>query len=109
MAIDLFCHSSLDKADVEKALQLLSTKHADLFSYKFLISKIFDSDDEDDVETAKKFGFKSRFVFLIRVNDKDESHRIREVADVLRRTFGPQNVLVLFENETEVGPEHQSS
>ncbi|MBS0221261.1 MAG: hypothetical protein JSR91_11020, partial [Proteobacteria bacterium] len=102
MAIDLFCHSSLDRADVEKTIRLLSTQHADLFSHKFLISKILDPNDDDE-ETAREFGFRSRFVFLIRVNDKDESHRIREVAGLLRRTFGPRNVLVLFENETEVG------
>lgn len=107
MAIDLVCHSPLDKTDVEKAIQLLSTQHADLFSYKFLISKIMDSDDVDE-EIAREFGFKSRFVFLIRVNDHDSSPRIREVAGLLRRTFGPQNVLVLFENETEVGPEDSS-
>ena len=108
MAIDLFCHSSLDKADVEKTIRLLSTQHADLFSYKFLISKILNPNDDDE-ETAREFGFPSRFVFLIRVNDKDEAHRIREVAGVLRKAFGPQNVLVLFENETEVGPEDKPS
>ena len=107
MAIDLFCHSSLDKADVEKALRLLSTQHADLFSYKFLISKILDSDDVDE-EIARDFGFRSRFVFLIRVNDKDEAHRMGEAVGVLRKTFGPQNVLVLFENETEIGPADSS-
>ncbi|MBN9491574.1 MAG: hypothetical protein J0H44_30420 [Alphaproteobacteria bacterium] len=108
MAIDLVCHSTLDKTDVEKAIRLLSIQRADLFSYKFLISKILDSDDVDE-EIARKFGFRSRFVFLIRVNDKNEAHRMGEVVGVLRKAFGPQNVLVLFENETEVGPEHQSS
>lgn len=108
MAIDLFCHSSLDKADVENALQLLSTQRADLFSYKFLISKIRDSSDVNK-EIALGFGFNSKFLFLIRVNDKDEAHRMGEVVGVLRKAFGPQNVLVLFENETEVVPEDQSS
>ncbi|MBN9488640.1 MAG: hypothetical protein J0H44_15490 [Alphaproteobacteria bacterium] len=108
MAIDLFCHSSLDKADVEKAVRLLSSQHADLFSYKFLISKIRDSSDVNK-EIALEFGFHSKFLFLIRVNDHDASPRIREVAGLVMKVFGPQNVLVLFENETEVGPEHQSS
>ena len=108
MAIYLCCHSTLDKADVEKVLQQLSTEHADLFSHKFLISKFLDSGDVHK-ETARQFGFRSRFFFLIRVNDKSEAHRMREVAGVLRKAFGSQNVLVLFENDTEVGPEHQSS
>ena len=79
-----------------------------LFSHKFLISKIMDSNDVDE-EIAREFGFRSRFVFLIRVNDKDEAHRMGEVVSVLRRALGPQNVLVLFENETEVGPEDRPS
>jgi len=87
---------------------MLSTRHADLFSYKFLISRILDSSDGNK-EIALEFGFHSRFLFLVRVNDHDSSPRIREVAGLLRRTFGPQNVLVLFENETEVGPEDKPS
>jgi len=108
MAIDLFCHSSLDKADVEKALKFLSAQHADLFSYKFLISKIRDSSDVNK-EIAQEFGFRSKSLFLIRVNDKDEAHRMGEVVSVLRKAFRPQNVLVLFENETEIGPEDKPS
>ena len=44
MGIDLHCYATLKKDRVEEKIKLLVEKHAEVFSYKFLISSVGDCD-----------------------------------------------------------------
>ena len=44
----------------------------------------------------------AKSTFLIRVNDKNEAHRISEIANIVRVALGKKNALILFENEKPI-------
>jgi hypothetical protein len=101
MAIHLFCYVSLSVKGVTDVIGLLSEKHKDLFSYKFLISEAGEP-SEVGKEIALEFGLSAKTLFLIRLNDKSAAERLEEVANIVRDAFGNGNALVLFDGEKPI-------
>jgi hypothetical protein len=98
VSIDLICHLNCSLAEATQILEKVSNEHTDLFAKKFLIWGPNKSNDIKK-EIAAEYGFDSQNYFGVGLNLKDESARLKEVANLMRSTFGEDRILVLFENE----------
>jgi hypothetical protein len=99
VSIDLTCHLNCDLIEAAQILEKISVVHMDLFAKKFLIWGPKES-DEIDKEIAAEHDFDSQCYFSIDLNVKDESIRLKEVANLMRSTFGEDRILILFNGET---------
>jgi hypothetical protein len=100
MAIDLFCYVSGPLSGVQSIVNLMSTQHQGLFSTRFLISEVWEA-NETQKEIALEHGLGASCVFLIRLNDKSAADLLSEVELVVRNAFGDNDVVILFNNETQ--------
>jgi len=101
MAIALFCYTSRPKGEVETALTLLSSRHPELFSKKFLLSEVREAKPVHQ-EIAGEYGLRAQAMFLVDVNDKSAAGQVADVADTLREALGQEQILVLWENERRI-------
>lgn len=99
MSINLSCHLKCNLVEATQILEKVKIEHADLFAKKFGIWGPKKS-DEIDKEIAVEHGFESWNYFRIGLNIKSESIRLKEVANLMRSTFGEHRILVLFNGET---------
>jgi hypothetical protein len=99
VSIDLVCHLNYDLVEAAEMLKKILVEHTDLFNKKFLIYGPRES-GEIPKEIAAEFNFDSRCRFSVALNVKDESIRLKEVANLMRSTFGEDRILVLFNGET---------
>lgn len=116
MAIDLSCYTRMDVEQTNFYIQKLEIKYPNIFPSKYRIYKaeaIFPiSDDLSSFERkrrlikkeiAESFGFKNpTATFFVHVVDKTLEIGTDDFANIVRHVIGENNVLVLFENETEI-------
>jgi hypothetical protein len=98
MAIDLFCYSDVPQDDVEITLKSLSMEYPEIFSEKFLISKIREPSAVGK-EIALEYGLHAESFFMVRLNHKDTPSLVVPVAGLIKNAFGERKVIVLHENE----------
>jgi hypothetical protein len=98
MAMDLFCYSSKSSSELQKIIDLTANQHQEIFSRKYLISKVRDAGPTQR-ETALNHGFDAISIFLISYNDKSAIGLSPTVVDLIKKALGAGNVLILFENE----------
>jgi hypothetical protein len=79
-------------------LEEIASNHQDLFAEKFLASNPHGTDDIHR-EIAAEHGLDAESIFLIRINDKSEAWRKKDVVRILKERFGDQEIVVLWENE----------
>lgn len=99
MSINLTCHLNCNLVEAAQILEKISVDYADLFTKKFLIWGPKES-GEIKKEVAAERDFDSKCYFSIDLNVKDESIRLKEVANLMRSTFGEDRILILFNGET---------
>jgi hypothetical protein len=79
-------------------------KYPEIFSHKYLIYEphaiLDDYYDECSKETAQKFGLTAQSLFLVHYNDKTALDLAPMVINIIKNSFGEDNILILFENET---------
>ena len=99
MAIDLFCYTSTEPAEAERALNIMSATNVALFSKAFLISTATPINPVQQ-EIISDYGIGAKAcIFLVRVNDKSRAHLVPTVIALLKSTAGLKDVEVLWENE----------
>jgi len=101
VAIHLFCFTTYTLAEAEEIIERMSSEHDEVFAEKFLAAKPSEADILER-EVAQEYGVQARSVFLIRLNDKTSAHRLSEVSNLVKQTFGEGNVVVLLEGERPV-------
>jgi hypothetical protein len=99
MAVDLVCYVSNTLSDVEEMLENLSGQHKEIFPKKFLISSAGKADSFHK-EIALEYGLNSQSVFLVSLNDKSAACLVLDIAKMLKKSFGEENIIVLHGNET---------
>ena len=98
MAIDLFCYVSKPSADVQAAVNLMANQHQDLFSSRFLISRVSEA-NQAHKEIALEHGLDAKCVFLVRLNDKSAAELLTSVEAIIKSALGDDSVVILFDNE----------
>lgn len=99
MAIDLFCHSSMDLPQVQKILTLLKSEHENLFLDKFLIGDAKLS-NQIKKEAALEHGLQARSFFLVGVNDKNATNLLPIVITILKKAIGDSNLVIMLNDES---------
>lgn len=99
MAIDLFCYASLTLSDCDRKLSELHEKRRDLFEHSFVLYAPRSADNMQR-EIAKDYAFERCVsTFLVSLNEKQHAGRVPEVAEVLKKQLGAENVLILQNND----------
>jgi hypothetical protein len=98
MAITLFCYVAQHKEEAQETLLRLTDDHGDLFNAAFLLSRAKSVADEE-WQLASEYGFDSRSLFLMRLNQKDQIERMEEAENIVKSKFGSEKTLILWENE----------
>lgn len=117
MAIDITCYTKLDVESLQPKLDVIKLNHSCLFDQSYLmytahevltheqLKSIEDRVDkykkETDLLIAEEFGLEeARSYFMISVNDKSfPKVNTSEVADMLRKELGEENIIVLLNGE----------
>lgn len=101
MSIDLTCHLNCNLVEAAQILEKISTERADLFAKYFPIWGL-EKSGEIHKEVAAEHGFDSQSNFCIgwHSNVRHESVSLKDVANLMRSTFGEDRILVLFNGET---------
>ncbi len=99
MAISLFCYTSRECDEVE---QLLNDVVAALDLVKSRAYLVYSATGVRDLnkEVSLAFSFDAKAVFLLALNDKACAASLGTMAEALKQIFGPNEILILFENET---------
>jgi hypothetical protein len=98
MGMDLFCYSSRFPSEVEKIMESIANQNKELFSNKFLISPIRGAGDTHK-EIAYEHGLSANSFFLIHYNDKSAISLSSNVVEMVKKSLGVAESLILFENE----------
>ncbi len=77
---------------------MLKSQRLDLFDRDFLIGPAKAS-DAFGKEVAQEHRLQASSTFLVALNEKSQSSRLAEVANVLKSAFGPGHLVVLQDNE----------
>ena len=117
MSIDITCYTSINVGELNERLNVVRGKYDHLFNGPYLmfdphiilscqgLELIDDRVEKYNQETklliAEEFGLnKPRSYFLITVNDKSFPElNTSEIADVLRKELGEENIIVLLNSE----------
>ncbi|UAN51433.1 hypothetical protein KGP26_27955 [Serratia sp. JSRIV002] len=117
MSIDIACYTSISIDDLRERLSVVRAKYDHLFDGPYLmfdphtilsrqqLALIDDRVEKYNQETklliAEEFGLKEPMsYFLIAVNDKSfPALNTSEVADMLRKELGEENIIVLLNGE----------
>jgi len=97
--MDLFCYSSKSPSEVEKIMESTANQNKELFAYKFLISQVRNTEDIHK-EIALEYGLRANSFFLIHYNDKSAINLSSDVVEIIKKSLGATESLILFENET---------
>ena len=98
LAVDLFCYALVPPEDAEGVLLSLSSSNKEMFSKKFLISKVREVNSVHR-EIALEYGMCARSFFMISLNEKNAANLVLQVVDLTKGAFGEGRVIVLHENE----------
>jgi len=98
VAIDLFCYSDIAPDGCERILDTLRSQQADIFEQAFLVSKV-NMPSAVAKEIATEHNLAASASFLVALNEKNQSHRLAEVANLLKSSFGVEHLVVLQDNE----------
>ncbi|WP_392558253.1 hypothetical protein [Orbus mooreae] len=118
MAIDITCYTKLDGNLLQSKLNVIKSNYNYIFDHSYLI---YTADEvltrqqlelivdplekyqkESDLLICEEFDFKDpKSYFLISVNDKSFPElNTSEMADLLRKELGRENIIVLLDGET---------
>ncbi|WP_066805732.1 hypothetical protein [Moraxella oblonga] len=100
MAISLFCYTAKGIDEILSINQKISESEILFIENRFLLYSP-DEVNEIELEITAEFGFFSKNIFLIALNDKDYSSNIRDIANLFFEAYG-DDILILFENETKI-------
>jgi hypothetical protein len=98
VAIDLFCYSDLNHEACTCLITAINSQRPDLFDRAFLIGPA-NASDAFGKEVALEHRLQASSTFLVALNDKSQSVKLAEVANVLKHAFGPGHLVVLQDNE----------
>ena len=99
MTLDLSCYASDSLEEVTKTLETIRKIHSGLFDERFLLSHVWAANSVHK-EIAVEHGLKAECLFLVTLNMQEFAELIPTVAFVLKNSFGPQKLIVLYQNDT---------
>lgn len=118
MAIDIICYTLLETELLNKLISEIKLKYKNIFDKSYIIyfaSPILNREQlvlinnekekysqESKLLISEEFGLKgARSYFMVAVNDKSfPEMNTSEMADLLRKELGEENIIVLLDGET---------
>ncbi len=98
MAVDLFCYAVETPQAVETKLARLAAHHPDLFSNRFLISKVLVPNSAHK-DIARGYGLSTESLFIVSLNDKNSADLLTAASGIIKDFFGKNEVIILNGNE----------
>ena len=98
MAMNLFCYSSKSPSALQEIVDFIVNQHKEIFEKRFLVSSVRVANSVHK-EIALDYGFHANSFFLVNYNDKSGFIPSSTVVDLIKKSIGINDVLVLFENE----------
>jgi len=99
LAIDLFCYAATPPSAAKSTLDDLINSQVTLFKNQFTASEPR-APSPLQAEIAGEHGLCAASLFLVHLQDKQAAGLVTRLADAIKAAFGPDQVVVLFENET---------
>ncbi|APC10536.1 MULTISPECIES: hypothetical protein [Providencia] len=98
MSIGITCFTTSSIKELQDKLDLFYKKYSDVFPKRYYLSKAA-LPDEIDIEIANEFGLTPRSYFYMSVNDKTLVISTDDIAELVKKELGKENVVVLLNGE----------
>ncbi len=98
MAIDLTCFTTLSIPDLQRKLDCFQGRNSHVFPAHYVLYDAR-SLDRFDKEISNEYGLDSESYFMVAVNNKALEISTDEMADMIRKELGTENVIVLLNGE----------
>ncbi|WP_145476467.1 hypothetical protein [Yersinia similis] len=98
MSIDLTFFTKLVASDLQSKLDFLQDKYPEIFPYHYVIYKARIV-DKVGIEISNEFGLNPQSSFRMHVTNKLLVISTDEIADLVRKELGKENVIVLLNGE----------
>lgn len=118
MAIDIICYTKLSVDLLQAKLDIIKSNYNYIFERSYIVYTAHDVPNREQLELiddrvekynketklliSEEFGLKNaKSYFMVSVNDKSFPElNTSEIADLLRKELGNENIIVLLDNET---------
>lgn len=98
MAIDITCFTKLITSDLQRKLDDLQTKNPSVFPGHYLLYKARKVDNIG-IEISNEYGLEPKSLFRISVINKTLEISTDQLANMIRKSLGADNVIVLLNGE----------
>lgn len=98
MSIHISCYTKYSPAELQGRLSELSEKYSEIFPFHYCLSDVV-VPHPIQKEISNEFGLDPNSYFIVSVNNKALEIPTDEIAKMIRKEFGKENVIVLLNGE----------
>lgn len=98
MSIHISCYTKYSPAELQERLNELSGKYSKIFPFHYCLSAVV-VPHLIQKEISNEFGLDPSSYFIVSVNNKTLEISTDEIAKMIRKEFGKENVIVLLNGE----------